>query len=843
MSTKPVPILLVMLLLLSVAPLSEGNANGKYNQSGGCSCHANTGTPAASVSISGHPASYTAGATYTLTVSVTGGISGSEGGFSLDINKGSLSSGFGFAVSVNGAGTSATHTITGSNQRTWSVDWTAPSTGSGQSTLSVAGLTANGNSQNGGDRWATAVYQIPEAGAAANTAPVATNAILGPNGATTTSALSLSYTYSDAENDPESGTTIQWFKDDVLLSLTGTTVASSLTSKHQEWYAIITPSDGQDDGANVTSNLLIIANSVPTMYPPSIAPSSPESADNLSFTIQTIIDDDQDDITIETRWLLEGAVVSDLDNSQQVPSYATRAGENWSMEVRASDGEATTAWQTSQTVQIGGEIENTAPVASMPAINPATPLTAEDLSFTYAFSDADGDAETRYEIEWYLNGVLDAVFKGTGVPSSSTSKGQSWTAKVRVSDGATWSPWATSDTVVIGNTAPISTSLAISQETLTALESATIEFTHSDVDGDAMANSQIIWLKDGVREPSLDGSTTLPSEQTTKGEVWTVQVKAGDGTLLSENTLTKSIEIVNSAPSIVVELSADPSILNPLSANISTTDVDGDALTSTLNWYRNGFLEASLANQTSVPALLLGPGQVWSVEATVSDGTAIGPTAYQSSTVLNLAPSAQLEQRSVVAWVGEIVTFDGSTSSDLDGRITSYSWSWSDVSGASGAGVGSTFSFIPSGAASVTLIVVDDLGATATENQTFTPTAGPKVTQLEASADSQTVELTWSYEGPNATFQIQRNGVIIDTVSVQEFSDMPLTAGQTMYTVRPVLDGLALQDGASASVAIEVTAEVEATSSATSVTGSIVGFFLLLIGVAALGLIVLERRD
>ncbi len=842
MFSKPVPILLVMLLLLSVAPLSEGNAGGKYNQSGGCSCHANTGTPAASVSISGHPVSYTAGSTYTLTISVTGGVSGTDGGFSLDINKGSLSSGLGFAVNVNGAGTSATHSITGSNQRTWSVDWTAPSTGSGQSTLSVAGLTANGNSLNGGDRWATAVYQVPEAGAAANTAPVATNAILGPNGATTSSTLALSYTYSDAENDPESGTTIQWFKDDVLLSLTGTTVASSSTSKHQEWYAIITPSDGQDDGANVTSNTLTIANSIPVMNAPSIAPSSPDSDDVLTFSA-TASDDDQDPITYDTRWLLEGVVIAELDNSQTVPSYATRSGENWSMEVRASDGESVTAWQTSQTVQIGGEIENTAPVASMPAINPANPLTAEDLSFTYAFSDADGDAETRYEIEWYLNGVLDAVFKGAGIPSSSTSKGHSWTAKVRVSDGAAWSPWATSNTVVIGNTAPITTALTISQATLTTLESATVELTHSDVDGDAMANSQIIWLKDGVRESSLDGSTTLSSEQTLKGEVWTVQVKAGDGSLLSENTLTKSIEIVNTAPSIAVELSADPSILNPLSADISTTDVDGDALTSTLNWYRNGFLEASLTNQTSVPALLLGPGQVWSVEATVSDGTAIGPTAYQSTTVLNLAPTAQFEQRSVVAWIGETVTFDGSASSDLDGRVASFSWAWADVNGASGAGVGATFSFIPSGVASVTLIVMDDLGATATENQTLTPTAGPKVTELEASAESQTVALRWSYEGPNATFQIQRNGITIDTVSVQEFSDMPLTAGQTTYTVRPVLEGLALQDGASATVAIEVTAEVEATSSSTSLTGSIVGFFLLLIGVAAVGFIVLERRD
>ena len=841
MFTKPVPILLVLLLLLSTVPLTEGNAGGKYQHSSGCSCHSNSGS-APSVAITGLPSSYTPQASYALTIAVTGGVSGSDGGFSLDASQGTLSTGLGFAVNVNAAGTSATHSITGSSQRSWAVDWTAPASGSGQSTISVAGLTANGNGQNSGDLWATATYPIPEAGGAANTPPTAGNVILGPNGATTTSTLSVTYTYSDTENDPESGTSIEWFRDGVQLSLTGSTAPPSLTSKHQEWYAIITPSDGQDAGSSVTSNTLIIANSIPVINTPSISPSSPESSDNLSFSV-TASDEDQDTLSYETRWMLEGVVVTELDNSQSVPSYATRSGENWSMEVRASDGEALTGWQSSQTVQIGGEIVNTPPTVPSVSITPSNPITADDLSLTYTYMDAENDAEIRHEVEWYLNGVVDAVFKGSGVPSTSTSKAQSWQAKVRVNDGAAWSQWVTSNTAVIGNTAPITSSLDISQTNLTTLETATITFTHTDVDGDAMSNSQIVWMKDGVQISSLDGSTALPSDQTAKGEIWTVQVRAGDGSLLSENVLSKQVQIINTAPLISVELSEDPSVLNPLRVNITTSDVDEDTLSSTIKWYRNGFLEASLINQTTVPTSLLGPGQQWSVEARVSDGTDLGAPVYQSSTVLNLQPTAVIEQITSQSWIDEFVTFDASSSSDLDGRIATYSWTWSDVNGQSGLGTGPTFSFLATASTSVNLVVLDDLGQSATANFALMPTLGTQVTGMQALVTGQTVEMTWAYDGPNATFQIERNGIVIDTVTSTEYEDQPLTSAETIYTVRPVLDGLSLQDGASDSQSVQVNAVVDGATGGASLSGSIVGFLLLLLGAGALGLLVFERRD
>ena len=144
------------------------------------------------MAVTGLPSQYTAGATSTLTITVSNGISGSNGGFSLEADKGSLTAPFSFTVTVNNAQDSATHSSSGTSQRSWDVDWTAPSSGSGIATLSVAGLTANNMNGNSGDRWATASYQISEAGAVPNTAPSVSTVLLGPIGASPTSSPSLS---------------------------------------------------------------------------------------------------------------------------------------------------------------------------------------------------------------------------------------------------------------------------------------------------------------------------------------------------------------------------------------------------------------------------------------------------------------------------------------------------------------------------------------------------------------------------------------------------------------------------------------------------------------------------
>ena len=86
--------LFAILCLAMAAPMTNAYSGGIYGQGTGCGggyCHG-SGTQTATLSMSGQPTAYAAGTTYTLTVSVTGGASSTNGGFALDIDKGSLSS-------------------------------------------------------------------------------------------------------------------------------------------------------------------------------------------------------------------------------------------------------------------------------------------------------------------------------------------------------------------------------------------------------------------------------------------------------------------------------------------------------------------------------------------------------------------------------------------------------------------------------------------------------------------------------------------------------------------------------------------------------------------------------
>jgi len=84
---------------------------------------------------------------------------------------------------------------------------------------------------------------------------------------------------------------------------------------------------------------------------------------------------------------------------------------------------------------------------------------------------------------------------------------------------------------------------------------------------------------------------------------------------------------------------------------------------------------------------------------------------------------------------------------------------------------------------------------------------------------------------------------VIATVDSMMYSDEPLVAGETTYTIRPVLDGVAMQDGSTDTVLIQVEPVLEQIDSSTPLSASLIGFLLLLIGVAALGYLLMDRRD
>lgn len=80
MSQRRLFIAVSLVSMLLLVPVIQGSENGIHNQASGCGCHAQTGQTPASVSISGLPTTYDVNKLYQITVSVSGGVSGSSGG-------------------------------------------------------------------------------------------------------------------------------------------------------------------------------------------------------------------------------------------------------------------------------------------------------------------------------------------------------------------------------------------------------------------------------------------------------------------------------------------------------------------------------------------------------------------------------------------------------------------------------------------------------------------------------------------------------------------------------------------------------------------------------------------
>jgi PKD repeat protein len=105
------------------------------------------------------------------------------------------------------------------------------------------------------------------------------------------------------------------------------------------------------------------------------------------------------------------------------------------------------------------------------------------------------------------------------------------------------------------------------------------------------------------------------------------------------------------------------------------------------------------------------------------------------------------------------VSFDGSASSDSDGTIASYAWSFGDGGTATGATASHTYA--APGTYSAKLTVTDDKGATGSQTQTITATTDPNLvaapTNLTANGGKGTATLKWTDQSSNETgFYVER---------------------------------------------------------------------------------------
>ena len=154
-TTFYVSLLFFIFIILYAGSSVEANSGGKYNSSNSCgSCH---GSSSSSVTptYSGFPSEYNPGQTYLVTIGMTQ--SASNAGFSFTVSDGSLSNP---GPNTQVITKSATHTNSGATS--WSFEWTAPPSGTGQVSLQVAVNLVDGGGTAGNDDWASISWTINE---------------------------------------------------------------------------------------------------------------------------------------------------------------------------------------------------------------------------------------------------------------------------------------------------------------------------------------------------------------------------------------------------------------------------------------------------------------------------------------------------------------------------------------------------------------------------------------------------------------------------------------------------------------------------------------------------------
>jgi len=149
------------------------------------------------------------------------------------------------------------------------------------------------------------------------------------------------------------------------------------------------------------------------------------------------------------------------------------------------------------------------------------------------------------------------------------------------------------------------------------------------------------------------------------------------------------------------------------------------------------------------------PGGLWSLTVSGADSTSPANSGKATKTIQlqDRIPTASFTFTSGTILTSASVSFNGTASSDPDGSITGYAWTFGD--GSTGSGATPAHSYSIAGTYSVKLNVTDNSGSTAVDTQTVTITDRPPVVSLTQSSTTatsgQAVILTISASDPDGT--------------------------------------------------------------------------------------------
>jgi len=544
--------------------------------------------------------------------------------------------------------------------------------------------------------------------------------------------------YSDADGDLDVST-YAW-------SIAGSTVGTGTTysgalADGDVVTCTVTPDDGSDTGTALSDTVTVTgSNAAPSITAVSISPSSPVTDDVLTASASTS-DADGDTVTVTFDWSVDGtyaATGTTLDGA----SYFDR-GQVVEVTATPHDGTEYGSAATSSSVTV----VNSAPSLTSASITPASPTDADTLTCSgNGFSDADGDTDVS-TYAWSIAGST----VGTGTTYAGTlSDGDVVTCTVTPDDGSDAGTDVSTSVTVSSGASPSIASVSITPDPADASDTLTCSYTgFTDPQGDPDA-STFAWTVNG----SSAGTSNTLSGSFAKADTVACIVTPSDGSDTG-TALNDSLVIENQVP-VLAAVMITPTLAytdDVLTAVVTTSDGDGDAVAVSYEWYVDGTFVAS-GSDTLDGALYFDRDEAITVIATPDDGDDIGSSLTSSSlTILNSAPelsSAVITPSSPTP--SDTLSCSGSGWYDADGDSDASTTAWSI--GGSTVGTGSSYSGSLSDGDVVTCAITaddgTDPGATVTATVTVGETSGsPSITSVTISPspayDGDT--LTCSYSG------------------------------------------------------------------------------------------------
>ena len=487
------------------------------------------------------------------------------------------------------------------------------------------------------------------------------------------------------------------------------------------------------DGAAALASLDIV---VQETEAPTITLLSPTSsgqyyADQL-IEFSAIIADAEDEVAdLQYQWesSRDGvlSISSPPDTDGSISSFTSLSEGQHAITLRVED---TTGKTTSQdiAIQVGGT--NTDPMCSILEPNSGQGFTFnQNITFSGTASDADIN-NSLLNVSWESD--VDGVINTTAPNSDgevafvydALSMGNH-TITLRVTDEV---GGLCSDTVLlsIGTPPTLTITNPSSGSIVSQGESVFFEGTVSDQE-DIPSDISFSWKSDLDGVFSTQGADSYGivafgySSLSTGTHNITITATDSDG-LSAIHTQTLLVNTPPPAPSVSIS-PTNPNNNDDLSAIvIEQPDLDGDPISFTYEWLKNGAL--TTYTSTSVPASATNGNETWTIQVTPNDGYVDGAIAQASVTVTNSAPSVIDVQITPSNAYNDSTLTCVENAVDPDNDPLTMTYEWNNTSTGNMLGSGSTLTLNSSMASrndviSCSVTVTDPSGESATNSNTI----------------------------------------------------------------------------------------------------------------------------